>query len=312
MSRRSCARPAIDGTSRVPGLNWVKASTTAPSKMSWPRAYHQMGPTMASPVGSERDIGWAMSEHEETSPLAPGLYVVGTPLGNLEDITLRALRVLRSVDVMACEDTRRTWKLLNHFEIPRPSHFFAAHDHNEARVASRILGFLEAGVPVALVSDAGMPLISDPGFVVSRAAREADHPVHIIPGPTAAVTGLVASGLPVHSFLFKGFPPRKSGQRTRFFEEELMNPATLIVYASPHRIGSVLNTAAAVFGDRPAALCVELTKKFEQIERGGLLSLAARFAEKAPKGELTLLIHGYHKKHHQGWLSARDVTDAPG
>lgn len=246
-----------------------------------------------------------MNEPEPESPEGGVLYIVGTPLGNLEDITLRALSTLRSVDVMACEDTRRTWKLLTHYEIPRPSHFFACHDHNENRVTPRVMGFLEAGLKVAVVSDAGMPLISDPGYVVARAAREAGFPVVVIPGPTAAVTGLVASGLPVHSFSFKGFPPRKSGQRRRFLEAELENPATLILYVSPHRISTLLQEAAEIFGDRPAALCVELTKRFEQVERGGLIELAERFADTPPQGELTLIIHGYHKKHHQQWLDAR-------
>ena len=230
----------------------------------------------------------------DDAPLAAGLYVVGTPLGNLGDITLRALSVLRGVDAMACEDTRRTWKLLTHYGIPRPRDFFACHDQNERRMVGRVMGMLEAGRRVAVVSDAGMPLISDPGFVITRAAREAGHPVTVIPGPTAAVTGLVSSGLPVHTFTFKGFPPRKSGQRRRFLEAERENPATLLFYVSPYQIGALLQDAAEVFGaERTGALCLELTKKFERIERASLGELAARFAKAPPSGELTLLVQGY-------------------
>jgi 16S rRNA (cytidine1402-2'-O)-methyltransferase len=222
------------------------------------------------------------------------LYVIGTPLGHLGDITLRALAVLAGVDALACEDTRRTWGLLSHYEIPRPGIFFSCNDHNEHKVVSRVMGLLDAGHRVGLVSDAGMPLVSDPGFVVARAAREAGHQVVVIPGPTAAVTGLLGSGLPVHAFCFKGFAPRKSGQRQRFIAADRENAATLIFYASPYRLSKLLADALAVLGDRPAALCVELTKKFEQIHRAPLSELVARFGE-APKGELTLLIHGFDK-----------------
>lgn len=234
------------------------------------------------------------------------LYIVGTPLGHLGDITLRALGVLAHVDAIASEDTRRTWKLLSHYEIPRPGIFFACNEHSERKVVSRVMGLLADGRKVALVSDAGMPLVSDPGFVVARAVREEGYPVVVIPGPTAAVTGLVHSGLPVHAFCFKGFAPRKSGQRQRFIEADRDNPATLIFYASPYRLGALLQDAQAVLGDRPAALCVELTKKFEQIHRGPLSELLAQFGEKAPAGELTLLIHGYDKKLQR---SLTDGTD---
>lgn len=224
------------------------------------------------------------------------LYLVGTPLGHLADITLRALSVLAGVDAIACEDTRRTWKLLSHYEIPRPSIFFSCNDHNERKVVGRVQGLLNNGHKVALVSDAGMPLVSDPGFVVARAAREEGFPVVVIPGPTAAVTGLLSSGLPVHAFAFKGFPPRKSGQRKRFIGADQDNPATLIFYASPYRIGAVMRDALAVLGDRPAALCAELTKRFEQVHHAPLSELIARFGEKPPQGELTLLIHGHDKR----------------
>jgi len=224
------------------------------------------------------------------------LYVVGTPLGHLGDISVRALSVLSQVDALACEDTRRTWKLLSHYEIPRPSIFFACNDHNERKVVSRVLGLLDAGHKVGLVSDAGMPLVSDPGFVIARAAREAGHAVVIVPGPTAAVTGLLHSGLPVHAFCFKGFAPRKSGQRQRFIATDRDNPATLIFYASPYRVGKLMADALAVLGDRPAALCAELTKKFEQIHRAPLSALIEQFGSKPPQGELTLLIHGYDRR----------------
>jgi 16S rRNA (cytidine1402-2'-O)-methyltransferase len=233
---------------------------------------------------------------EAPSEEGAALYLVGTPLGHLADITLRALSVLAGVDAIACEDTRRTWKLLSHYEIPRPSIFFACNDHNERKVVGRVQGLLNNGHKVALVSDAGMPLVSDPGFVVARTAREDGFPVVVIPGPTAAVTGLLSSGLPVHAFAFKGFPPRKSGQRKRFIGADQDNPATLIFYASPYRIGAVMRDALAVLGDRPAALCAELTKRFEQVHRAPLSELIARFSEKPPQGELTLLIHGHDKR----------------
>lgn len=236
----------------------------------------------------------AEADASATDALLPGLYVVGTPLGNLGDITLRALSVLRGVEAMACEDTRRTWKLLTHYAIPRPRDFFACHDSNERRAVGRVLGLLDLGRRVALVSDAGMPLISDPGFIISRAARTAGHPVTVIPGPTAAVTGLVSSGLPVHAFAFKGFPPRKSGQRRRFLELEQENTATLIFYVSPHQLAPLLQDAVAVFGpQRPAALCLELTKKFERVERDTLATLAEKFQGKPPNGELTLIVQGH-------------------
>lgn len=237
----------------------------------------------------------SLEEHTEEEDGAT-LYLVGTPLGNLEDITVRALRVLHGVDAIVCEDTRRTWKLLSHYEIPRPSLFFACNDHNERKTVGRILGLLQNGHRVAMVSDAGMPLVSDPGFVVAREARGAGHRVVVIPGPTAAVTGLLGSGLPVHAFSFRGFPPRKSGQRQRFIAAEKHSTSTQIFYVSPYRVRSVLNDALAVLGDRPAALCAELTKRFEQIHTAPLSELIAHVERNVPKGELTLLIHGHDKK----------------
>lgn len=222
----------------------------------------------------------------------PRLYVVGTPIGNLGDITLRALEVLKSVTAIACEDTRRTAKLLSHFEIPRPRAYFACNDVNERKVVSRIIGLLRDGISVALCSDAGMPLVSDPGFVVLREAREEGFTVEVIPGVSAVPTAVVASGLAVHAWTYKGFPPRKPGKRRRFFSDEATSEHTLVFFEAPQRLGSTLRVAFEELGPRQAAVCVELTKKFEQIERGTLEELAATFESKGPRGEVTVVVSG--------------------
>ncbi len=222
----------------------------------------------------------------------PGhLYVVPTPIGNLGDLGRRAAQVLAAVDAIACEDTRRTWKLLTHLEIPRPGAFFACHDHNEAPAARRVCGLLETGRSVALCSDAGMPLVSDPGFVVLRSVREAGHPVVVIPGPSAVITALVASGLPVHAFTFKGFPPRRPGRRRRFFAEEAERSGSLVFFEAVPRLSGTLRAAAEALGERSAAVCFELTKRFERIERGTLAELAERMTGET-RGEVTVVIAG--------------------
>jgi 16S rRNA (cytidine1402-2'-O)-methyltransferase len=218
--------------------------------------------------------------------------VVGTPIGNLGDITFRALESLKAADAIACEDTRRTAKLLSHFEIPRPRTYFACNDVNERRVVSRVLGLLREGLTVALCSDAGMPMVSDPGFVVVREARAEGYEVEVIPGVSAVPTAVVVSGLAVHSWLYKGFPPRKPGKRRRFFTDEADSPHTLVFFESPQRLGSTLAVAAEALGERQAAVCVELTKKFEQVERGTLAELAALFEKKGPRGEVTVVVSG--------------------
>ncbi|MEZ4719994.1 MAG: 16S rRNA (cytidine(1402)-2'-O)-methyltransferase [Caldilineaceae bacterium] len=223
------------------------------------------------------------------------LYLVATPIGNLGDITLRALDTLRSVDYVAAEDTRKTGRLLTHFEIRKP--LIAFHEHNEDRAGARILDLLRAGQSVALVTDAGTPGISDPGFTLVRRVLEAqaagdDVAVTMIPGAAALTMALVLSGLPSHSFTFRGFPPRKSGARQRFLAVDADSPHTLVFYESPFRIGAFLEDALAVYGDRPAAVARELTKLYETIARGTLAELAAQFATGKQKGEFVVVIGG--------------------
>ena len=222
------------------------------------------------------------------------LYLVATPIGNLGDITLRALDVLRDVDIIASEDTRKTGILLKHFEIKKPQLSF--HEHNEEQAGDRIIDLLKQGKSVAVVSDAGTPGISDPGFTLVRRAIHEQLDVTMIPGPVAFVMALVLSGLPVHSFTFRGFPPRKSGPRRRFLEVDKNAPHTLIFYESPYRIEAFLKDALEVFGDREAALANDLTKFYEQVMRGNLSMLLDLVAQSKPKGEYTIVIAGIGRK----------------
>jgi 16S rRNA (cytidine1402-2'-O)-methyltransferase len=218
------------------------------------------------------------------------LYLVGTPIGNMEDITLRALEVLSQVGALACEDTRRTRALLTRHGIKTPEILFSLHEHNEQRALGRVLGLLENGVDVALCSDAGQPLISDPGYPTLREVIARGHGVEVIPGPSAVTAALTVSGLPVSSFTFKGFPPRRPGPRRRFLEMELDSPHTLVIFESPHRLAALLEQARDVYGDRAACVCVELTKKFEEVHRGTLSELLEQVAASAVRGEVTVLI----------------------
>jgi len=224
------------------------------------------------------------------------LYVVATPIGNLEDITYRAVRVLGEVPVLACEDTRTTRKLLARYTIPRPAKLLAYHEHNEERAAAGIAALLDQGQDVALCSDAGYPGVSDPGYRLIAAAIDAGHRVEVLPGAGAVEPALLASGLPGASFTFKGFPPRKPGPRRRFLEADAASPHTLVFYESPHRVAVLLHDALQVLGDRRAAVCVELTKKFEGTHRGWLKDLTAHFADRAIRGEVTVVIAGRHPK----------------
>lgn len=218
------------------------------------------------------------------------LYLVATPIGNLQDITLRALETLRAVDYVASEDTRKTGLLLHHFEIRKPQISF--HEHNEARSGDRLLALLQEGKSVAIVTDAGTPAIADPGFTLVRKAIEADIPVTMIPGPTALIMAVALSGLAVHSFTFRGFPPRKPGPRQKFLALDRNSPHTLLFYESPYRLEALLRDALTVYGDRPAALANDLTKKFESVERGPLSDLLAGVAGKTLKGEYVVVIAG--------------------
>lgn len=218
------------------------------------------------------------------------LYLVATPIGNLNDITLRALTTLRDVDIVASEDTRKTGLLLKHFDISKPQ--VAFHEHNEQRAGQYLEELLKQGKSVALVTSAGTPGISDPGYTLVRRAINAQVDVTMIPGPTAFVMALVLSGLAVHSFTFRGFPPRKAGARRRFMEIDKASPHTLIFYESPYRLEAFLQDALAVFGEREAALANDLTKLFETVERGTITSLLAWVGQSKLKGEFIVVIAG--------------------
>lgn len=228
--------------------------------------------------------------------LEAGLYVVATPIGNLGDITYRAVETLKAVDALATEDTRVTAKLLSHLSIEKPHPTFSCHEHNEARSSGRVLSLIEEGRAVGLVSDAGMPAISDPGYRVVQACVEAGVKVEVVPGANAAAMALVASGLPTSSFTFLGFPSRKAGKRKAMLEAEAQSPHTLVLYESPHRIGALLQDAFDVLGDRQGVVALELTKKFERFHRGPLSELAEAFADDKPKGEVTVVIEGVQRK----------------
>jgi 16S rRNA (cytidine1402-2'-O)-methyltransferase len=216
------------------------------------------------------------------------LYIVATPIGNLEDITLRALRILKEVDQIACEDTRHTQKLLNHYEIRKP--LVSYHEHNEITRAPELVIALEQGAKIALVSDAGMPLVSDPGHRLVTLCLRHHVPVIPVPGPSAVLAALAASGLPSEEFLFIGFLPARSGERKRALERLRIEERTIILYEAPHRIAECVADAREVLGDRSACLAREVTKVHEEFRRGKLSELAASLEERPAKGEMTLLI----------------------
>lgn len=209
-----------------------------------------------------------------------------TPIGNLEDVTLRVLRLLGEADVLACEDTRRTRLLLRHHAI-EPRELVSFHEHNERARTAALVASIRDGTTVALVSDAGMPLISDPGYQLVQACVAADLPVEVLPGPSAALVALVASGLPVARWCFVGFLPRKRGQRERMLAE---TAETLVAFESPRRLPTTLELLAHVDPQRPAAVCRELTKLHEEVARGSAAELAERYRERPPKGEVVLVV----------------------
>lgn len=218
------------------------------------------------------------------------LYLVSTPIGNLEDVTLRALRVLREVDLIAAEDTRHTRKLLKRYEIDTP--MLSYHDHNKEVRLQELLARLE-GSAIALVSDAGTPLLSDPGYRLVQAAVAAGHEVSPVPGATSPVAALVVSGLPTHEFTFVGWPPRKEGSRRKFVESLAGESRTMLAFEAPHRLRDTLKDLEAVIGpDRPVAVCRELTKRYEEIVRGALSEVREHFERNEPRGEITLVIGG--------------------
>lgn len=228
----------------------------------------------------------------DAKPVAPGLHFIATPIGAARDITLRALDLLAGADVLAAEDTRTLRHLMEIHGIAlndRP--LVAYHDHNGAAARPRLLRALAEGKSVVYASEAGTPLVADPGYQLARAAIEAGHPVVAAPGPSAVLAALTVSGLPTDRFLFAGFPPAGAGQRKTFLAEIAQVPATVVLYESPKRVGKLLTELAESFGqDRHAAVCRELTKRFEEVTRATLSELARDFAERPVKGEIVVVV----------------------
>ncbi|MDR0846818.1 MAG: 16S rRNA (cytidine(1402)-2'-O)-methyltransferase [Lactobacillales bacterium] len=237
------------------------------------------------------------------------LYLVPTPIGNLEDITYRAVRLLSEVDFVASEDTRNTGKLLNHFEIKKQQ--IILHEHNFKEKVPEIVSLLKEGKNIAQVSDAGMPSISDPGHELVLACIEEEIRVVSIPGPTAGLTALIASGLDAKEFTFYGFLPRKKGQLLAWFEEHLSDSETQIFYESPHRVKTLFEAATEVYGaERRGVLCRELTKIYEEYTRGTLAELADYLAENEIKGECCVLIEGAQEQTVDLDLNDDEITAA--
>ena len=222
------------------------------------------------------------------------LSIVPTPIGNLSDITFRALEALKQADIIVCEDTRQTQKLLQHYEIRKP--LLSYHEHSSAQKTAEFIALLKEGKHLALVSDGGMPLVSDPGFQVVHAALAEQLPLEVLPGPSAVTTALVLSGLPTDSFSFFGFLSNKGERRKHELRELSEREETLIFFESPFRIVKMLQDASEVFGNREAAVARELTKKFEEVLRGNLSELIREMTQKPRKGEMVVLISGKNRK----------------
>jgi 16S rRNA (cytidine1402-2'-O)-methyltransferase len=217
------------------------------------------------------------------------LFIVGTPIGNLGDMTLRALEVLKSADAIAAEDTRQTAKLLNHFEIRVPT--LSYHAHSASRREAELLDRLESGERIALVTDAGMPAVSDPGYALVRGAFERDIPVEVVPGASALTAAIAVSGVDTTRFVFEGFPPREGKARRRLFRTMIDEHRAIIFFEGPHRLADTLADLAGILGgDREVAICRELTKLHEQVWRGTLDTGAAHFVTHPPKGEATIVV----------------------
>jgi 16S rRNA (cytidine1402-2'-O)-methyltransferase len=248
-----------------------------------------MSDTLRQPPGREHPRHYSVEGRPtEVAPLTPGLHVVATPIGNLGDITLRALSALAGADLIACEDTRVTRKLLDRYAIATP--LTPYHDHNAAQARPALLRRLAAGAAIALVSDAGTPLISDPGYKLVRAAQEAGHPVTTLPGASSLLAALTVAGLPTDQFFFAGFlPPKQAARRARAAELARI-PATLVLFEAGPRLAATLSDLAAGLGPREAALCRELTKLHEEIRRGDLATLAQTCADGELRGEFVVVI----------------------
>ena len=223
------------------------------------------------------------------------LHIVATPIGNLGDLTPRALEAFKAASLIACEDTRRTWQLLTHFGIPRPE-MVSYRQGNEERIAERVISAIEFGREVVLCSDGGYPGISDPGYRLVRECSAKNVPYDVIPGASAVNVALLMSGLSTSSFTFRGFPPRGPGAIRNWFAEDKDKEHTLICFESPFRVGATLEAAAEVLGDREAAVCIELTKMHERVSRGYLADLAKEFAGAKVKGEVAIVIAGSNPK----------------
>lgn len=223
-------------------------------------------------------------------PLTPGLYVVATPIGNLRDMTLRALETLAGVELVLCEDTRTSAKLLDHYGISAKRQAF--HEHNERDKAEYIASRIAGGAAIALISDAGTPLLSDPGFPLIRELSAQNLPIFPIPGASALLSALVVAGLPTDAFAFHGFLPPKSGSRANALRKHVDSRETLVFYESPRRLADTLASMAEVLGHRQAAVALELTKRFERTFRGSLIELAEKFAGEETKGEAVIIVAG--------------------
>jgi 16S rRNA (cytidine1402-2'-O)-methyltransferase len=226
--------------------------------------------------------------------LEPGLYIVSTPIGNLEDITLRAISVLKQVDLIACEDTRRTGMLLNKYQIK--NHLISYHEYNKMQRTPEILESLRQRKSVALVSDAGTPGISDPGYYLIRAAIEHDYKVIPIPGASAIMAGIVISGLPSDRFAFEGFLPKREGRKRKKLADLRLETRTMIFYDSPNRIKKTLTNMLEIFSDRKIVLVRELTKKFEETIRGNISEIIEVLGKRKLKGEIVLIVEGYERR----------------
>ncbi|MDK3928696.1 16S rRNA (cytidine(1402)-2'-O)-methyltransferase [Staphylococcus pseudintermedius] len=236
------------------------------------------------------------------------LYLVGTPIGNLEDMTFRAIYTLQHVDLIACEDTRVTKKLCHHFEITTPLKSY--HDHNKEQETETLIDMLVAGKTIALVSDAGLPLISDPGYELVVRAREQGVTVVPIPGPNAGLTALMASGLPSFTYTFLGILPRKSRDKTALLETRMYQDSTLLLYESPHRVKDTLEVIAQIDAERTVTLGRELTKKFEQITTAPVTSLLEQLETDIPlRGEFVVIIEGATPIEGTAWFETLSVED---
>ena len=224
------------------------------------------------------------------------LHVIATPIGNLGDLSPRAIEAFKSAAVIACEDTRRTWQLLTHFGIPRPQEMFSYRQGNEERITEKVLADLASGKEVALCSDGGYPGISDPGYRLIRTCAQQGVACEVIPGASAVNVALLMSGLSTSSFTFRGFPPRGPGALRNWFAEDKDKEHTLICYESPFRIAATLEAALDVLGDREAADCIELTKLHERVSRGYLSDLVKEYTDAKVKGEVALVIAGNNPK----------------